>query len=218
MSENLTPAEKEFQERKQKELEEHPDKADRINLASNMTELFHAVTDEDGETEPQNGAEAPKTLGVVKHIHEMAKKEKEGSNLEGGESLASTGGQISLTPEQMGHQGSYDPTEYSKSGSGKQVIASLLDEIDLLEYKQSTKGLKPSEARRYKLLRVKEEELLHSMWLGYRARGGVKKGNFWKCPQCGMDVINSNRCSTCGYIVNSKIDLNEKRRWQILRG
>lgn len=61
---------------------------------------------EEGETEPQNGAEAPKTLGVVKHVHELlTKKPKEDqindddSDIEGGTDLSSTGGQIWLKTE-----------------------------------------------------------------------------------------------------------------------
>ena len=106
----MSDADKPYSEEEIKELfeglkesfsEKYPEIKDEIGLCKTGAELDEVIKGHKGFTEPQNGAEAPKTLGVVKHIHSIMKKEKEdeddSENLnEGGEDLSKTGGQVPL--------------------------------------------------------------------------------------------------------------------------
>lgn len=99
MSENLTPAEKEFQERKERELKEHPEKADKINLATTIVELYHACKDEQDDDDPQGDPKPSKDLGTVTHRHiKDFGDEGDPSDDDGSVDLGSTGGKIPLLP------------------------------------------------------------------------------------------------------------------------
>lgn len=99
MSENLSPAEKEFRDRKARELKEHPEKADKINLATTIAELFLACREDEDEIEDENDVETPKKLGIVEHVHRMAKEEKEDEDDDfGSVDLSKTGGSVPLLP------------------------------------------------------------------------------------------------------------------------
>lgn len=95
----MSELEKEFQTFKEQKILEYPEKASEIQACKTVREL-HAVCCEGDETSTETDGEPQKTkeLGIVKHIHEIATKEKEDEDDldEGGESLDSTGGTVPL--------------------------------------------------------------------------------------------------------------------------
>lgn len=98
MSENKTELAEEFEKIKESEALKQPEKADEIMACSTVKELYHAVHANGDENEGETDEKTPKTLGVVEHVHRMAKEEKEDDDREGSVDLSKTGGQIPLLP------------------------------------------------------------------------------------------------------------------------
>ena len=230
MSDEENKLQIEFENKKAEISKMFPDYEAKFKLCSNFGELYEvfkeakAQIDYSGEDDDEKGTETDKEGSkrkmTVEHIHSWAEKEKEDDSpatiYKSGQDLSKTGGK-SLAPPNKRKGIDFDPT--SRGKSGKQIIGRILDEIDYLQFKQSYGSLNNEERARYKVLRAKEEELMNSLRIGHLARGKrVKSGSFWRCGQCGSDVINSDMCQTCQYVFGQKIDQDKKRKWTILRG
>lgn len=90
----MTEIEEEFEDFKAQRILKHPDKEGEIRACKTVRELYNVCHEKEGETDTQNDDKPEKTLGVVKHVHELLTKPKddtEGSDLEGGESLGAKG-------------------------------------------------------------------------------------------------------------------------------
>lgn len=218
MAENQNELENEFEEIKAKILEEHPEKKDRIELASTIKELYYAVKEDDSETETK----PDRTLRVI-HEHKLVEEEEDNEDDEGkggpsihkgGSNLSKTGGSVPLyAPKRNSIK---DPTEEGKSA--KDIIDSIVTEKEGLLWKQSKKGLSGKEEERLRVLEAKQRQYWRALGEGVRNRG-VQRSYFqaWTCPVCGS-FCHTSRCETCGYRQDSKIDKEEQDKWLILRG